>query len=195
MEEFDDLVDGVDHLVEIGLVDRDRVGITGGSYGGYAAAWGATRYSERFAASVMFVGISDQFGLFGASDIPRELHAVHLRKWPWEDPDLYLQASPIHHAAGSRTPTLILHGEADPRVPVSQSYMMYRYLKLAGQAPVRLVLYPGEGHGNTRAASRWDYMLRLMRWMGHYLPGPGGEPPPYRIDYHLPPADAKEDAG
>ncbi len=188
MEEFDDLVDGVDHLIETGLVDRDRVGITGGSYGGYASAWGATYYSERFAASVMFVGISDQASLVTTGDIPREQYLVHMRSWPWETPDMYRQTSPITHAQKSRTPTLILHGEADPRVPVMQSYMMYRYLKLAGQAPVRLVLYPGEGHGNTRGASRYDYSLRLMQWMEHYLTGPGGEPPAYEIDYALPDA-------
>src|SRR5690606_25699896 len=132
MEEFDDLVDGVDHLVDIGLVDRDRVGITGGSYGGYASAWGATWYSERFAASVMFVGISDQASLVTTGEIPREQYLVHMQAWPWESPEMYRQASPITHAQKSRTPTLILHGEADPRVPVMQSYMFYRYLQLAG---------------------------------------------------------------
>ncbi|GEM_PF-3077073 len=53
------------------------------------------------------------------------------------------------------------------------------------QAPVRLVLYPGEGHGNRRAASRLDYNLRLLQWMEHYLKGPGGAPPPYELDYGL----------
>ena len=191
MEQFDDLVDGVDHLVETGLVDRGRVGITGGSYGGYASAWGATWYSERFAAAVMFVGISDQASLVTSGDIPWEQYLVHMGTWPWEDPEMFRQASPVTHAQKSRTPTLILHGEDDPRVPVGQSYMMYRYLKLAGQAPVRLVLYPGEGHGNARAASRWDYSLRLMRWMEHYLNGPGGDPPPYEVDYRLPEAEAQ----
>lgn len=186
MGEFDDVVDGVDHLVATGLVDKARVGITGGSYGGYASAWGATYYSERFAAAVMFVGISDQASLVTGGDIPWEQHLVHMGKWPWEDPDLYRQQSPITHAAKSRTPTLILHGEADPRVPPMQSYMLYRYLKLAGQAPVRLVLYPGEGHGNLRAASRYDYSLRLMQWMAHYLTGKGGEPPAYQLEYGLP---------
>lgn len=181
-EEFDDLVDGVDHLIEIGLVDGDRVGITGGSYGGYASAWGATRYSERFAASVMFVGISDKISMMGTSDIPVELYQVHYLTWPWEDWDLYRQASPIYHATNNRTPTLILHGDADPRVDRSQSLIMYRYLKLLGQAPVRLVLYPGEGHGNQRAASRWDYTLRMMEWMEHYLVGERGEPPAHAID-------------
>lgn len=190
MEEFDDLVDGVDHLIGTGLVDKAKVGITGGSYGGYASAWGATYYSERFAASVMFVGISDMANLITTGDIPYEQYRVHMQTWPWESPEMFRQASPITHAQKSRTPTLILHGEADPRVPVMQSYMMYRYLKLAGQAPVRLVLYPGEGHGNSRAASRYDYSLRLMQWMDHYLKGPGGEPPAYQLDYALPKAAA-----
>ncbi|WP_158238412.1 MULTISPECIES: S9 family peptidase [Luteimonas] len=191
-EEFDDLVDGVDHLIATGLVDRDKVGITGGSYGGYASAWGATYYSERFAASVMFVGIADQASLVTTGDIPREQYLVHMQSWPWESPAMYSEASPITHAQKSKTPTLILHGEADPRVPVMQSYMMYRYLQLAGEAPVRLVLYPGEGHGNSRGASRYDYSLRAMQWMEHYLTGPGGEPPPYEIAYDLPASQAAE---
>lgn len=186
MGEFDDVVDGVDHLIATGLADKDKVGITGGSYGGYASAWGATYYSERFAAAVTFVGISDQASLVTTGDIPWEQQLVHMGKWPWEDPEMFRQQSPITHAQKSRTPTLILHGEADPRVPPMQSYMLYRYLKLAGKAPVRLVLYPGEGHGNQRAASRWDYSLRLMQWMKHYLTGPGGEPPAYPVDYALP---------
>lgn len=177
-EEFDDLVDGVDHLIGLGLVDRDRVGITGGSYGGYAAAWGATYYSERFAASVVFVGLSDKIGMMGTTDIPTELHDVHYLVWPWQDWALFTEASPIFHAHKSQTPTLVLHGDADPRVHVSQGMSLYRYLRLAGRSPTRLVLYPGEGHGNVRGASRWDYSLRLMRWMDHYLRGEGCEPGP-----------------
>jgi len=195
-EEFDDLIDGVDHLVNIGLVDNNKVGITGGSYGGYASAWGATYYSERFAAAVMNVGLSDKIGMFGTTDIAQELYLVHYQTWPWENWQLYSEASPIYYASKSRTPTLILHGEADPRVDPSQSRTMYRFLKLAGKAPVRLVLYPGEGHGNQRAASRWDYSLRLMRWMEHYLIGPGGEPPDFEIDYQLPKdEDADKESG
>jgi dipeptidyl aminopeptidase/acylaminoacyl peptidase len=183
-EEFDDLVDGVDHLIAEGLVDGERVGITGGSYGGYATAWGATYYSERFAAAVMNVGLSDKIAMLGTSDIPRELYEVHYLTWPWEDWSLYREASPIYHVEKAQTPILILHGAADTRVDPTQSRILYRYLKLQDDPPpLRLVLYPGEGHGNRRAASRWDYSLRLMRWMDHYLVGEGGEPPPREVDY------------
>lgn len=64
-----------------------------------------------------------------------------------------------------------------------QALELYRHLKLRGQAPVRLVRYPGEQHGNRRAASRLDYHLRMIQWMEHYLKGPGGAPPPYELDY------------
>lgn len=186
MEEFDDLIDGLDHLIDEGLVDASRVGITGGSYGGYATAWGATVYSHRFAAAVMNVGLSNQIAAFGTSDIPWEFNLVHLGKWPWEDWDLFQQASPLYHVTKARTPILIMHGDADPRVDPTQSRMFYRFIKLQDDAPpVRLVLYPGEGHGNRRAASRYDYSLRLMRWMKHYLVGEGGEPPPAQVDYGL----------
>jgi dipeptidyl aminopeptidase/acylaminoacyl peptidase len=184
-KEFDDLVDAVDHLVRSGLVDREKVGITGGSYGGYASAWGATYYTERFAAAVMFVGISNKVSKVGTTDIPDEEYLVHARKRVWDDWQMFLERSPVYHAAKSRTPVLILHGSADPRVNPTQSLELYRHLKMHGRTPVRLVWYPGEGHGNRRAASRLDYNLRLMQWMSHYLQGPGGEPPAHdRLDHH-----------
>lgn len=185
-EEFDDLVDGVDHLIERGLVDAERVGITGGSYGGYATAWGATYYSDRFAAAVMFVGISEQFSKFGTTDIPQEMYLVHARTWPWENWDLFAAASPIRYVDRAKTPILIMHGDADPRVDPRQSEILYRYITAQeNPPPARLVLYKGEGHGNRRAASQYDYSLRMMRWMNHYLKGPGGSPPPFAVDYDL----------
>jgi dipeptidyl aminopeptidase/acylaminoacyl peptidase len=190
-KEFDDLVDAVDHLVKIGLVDTKKVGITGGSYGGYASAWGATYYSARFAASVMFVGISNNISRVGTTDIPNEEFLVHALKKPWEDWDFKLKRSPIFYSDRHRTPLLILHGTADPRVSPTQSAELYRHLKQRNQAPVRLVWYPGEGHGNRRAASRLDYSLRMMEWFDHYLQGRGGEPPAYEIDYAPPAAQPK----
>ncbi len=182
-KEFDDLVDGVDFLIAKGIVDGAKVGVTGGSYGGYASAWCATRYTARFAAAVMGFGVSNLLSMMGTSDIPDEHYLVHHRMHVWDDWQLFLERSPIFHAAQSKTPLLILAGKADPRVPPSQSMELYRYLKVAGHPAVRLVQYPGEGHGNARAASRLDYHARLLQWFDHYLMGAGGPPPADEVDY------------
>jgi dipeptidyl aminopeptidase/acylaminoacyl peptidase len=184
-KEFDDLVDAVDHLVATGLAENSKVGITGGSYGGYASAWGATYYSDRFAASVMFVGLSDLVSKSGTTDIPQEMYLVHHLKHTWDAWDYFRERSPIYHVQKARTPLLILHGKDDPRVHPSQSMELYRQIKVLGQAPVRLIFYPGEGHGNRRACSRLDYNIRMLQWMTHYLQGPGGSPPPHEVDYGL----------
>lgn len=191
-KEFDDLIDAVDFLVGKGWVDSARVGVTGGSYGGYATAWLSTRHSGRFAAGVMFVGISDKLSKVGTTDIPNEEYYVHALHRPWEKWSFLLERSPIHEAGNCRTPLLILHGKDDPRVNPGQSREMYRHLKLRSKAPVRLVLYPGEGHGNRKAAARYDYSMRLVQWFDHYLRGNGGEMPAWELEYGLEPrAEAK----
>jgi dipeptidyl aminopeptidase/acylaminoacyl peptidase len=170
-KEFDDLVDAVDALVATGLVDKDKVGITGGSYGGYATAWCSTRYSERFAAGVMFVGISDKISKVGTTDIPNEEFYSHALHRVWDDWKFFLERSPIYWAEKCKTPLLILHGKDDPRVNPGQSRELYRQLKVRNQSPVRLVLYPGEGHGNRKACARLDYCERMMQWFTTYLQG------------------------
>jgi dipeptidyl aminopeptidase/acylaminoacyl peptidase len=194
--EFDDLVDAKDHLVATGLADRERVGISGGSYGGYATMWASTALTEHFAAGVAFVGLSDLIGSLGTSDIPNELYLVHLRRWPWDDWQFALERSPIYHAAQARTPLLILGGDADPRVDPSQSLALYRHIKLRTDTPVRLVRYPGEGHGNRNTAAQLDYAMRMKRWLDHYLKGPGGAPPDYELDHaaRLAAAEPEDDA-
>jgi len=182
-EEFNDVVDVKTHLVNEGLVDAERVGISGGSYGGYATMWSATALSEEYAAAVAFVGISNQISKFGTGDIPYEMYYVHSRVWPWEDWMWMLRRSPVYHADKAKTPLLIMGGDKDPRVHPGQSLEMYRHIKLRTDTPVRLVIYPGEQHGNRNAAARYDYALRFKRWMDHYLKGPGGEPPPYEIKH------------
>jgi dipeptidyl aminopeptidase/acylaminoacyl peptidase len=168
--EFNDIVDGKRALVAAGITDPDRTGITGGSYGGYASAWGATALSAEYAASVMFVGISNQISKFGTGDIPYEMYNVHSLKWPWDDWQAMLEVSPVYHVDKAETPILILHGDSDTRVDPGQSFELYRSLKIRKpETPVRFVLYPGEGHGNRRAGSRYDYNLRMMEWFDTYL--------------------------
>ena len=181
-KEFDDLVDFKKHLVDMGLVDTKRVGITGGSYGGYASAWGATKLTEHFAASVMFVGVTNQLSKFGTTDISNEMNLVHARSYPWDKWQWYLERSPIYWAGQSETPLLIMHGKDDPRVHPAQSMELYRYMKVQGK-DVRLVYYPGEGHGNRKVAAQYDYSLRLMRWMDNYLMEGKKEMPAFEIDH------------
>jgi len=183
--EFNDLVDAIKHLSDIGLVDKKKVGITGGSYGGYASAWAATALSEHFAASVMFVGISNQLSKFGTTDIPKEMYNVHARNYPWDKWQWMLERSPIYHTDKAKTPILIMHGEQDTRVHPSQSMELYRYIKTRTDTPARLVLYPGEPHGNKKSAAQLDYSMRLMRWMEFYLKGKnkGKKIPPYEVDH------------
>jgi dipeptidyl aminopeptidase/acylaminoacyl peptidase len=172
-KEFDDVVDGVDYLINTGLVDATKVGVTGGSYGGYATGWFSTRYTDRFAAGVMFVGISDNVSKWGTTDIPNEEYLVHARKWVYEDYDFFLKRSPIYYAGQCKTPLLIMHGKEDPRVHPSQSMELYRHIKSRTTTPVELVFYPGEGHGNANSTARYDYNLRLMGWFDKYLKGSG----------------------
>ncbi|MDP4489511.1 S9 family peptidase [Pseudoalteromonas piscicida] len=181
-KEFDDLVDMKEYLVNTGLVDTKRVGITGGSYGGYASAWGATKLTEHFAASVMFVGVTNQLSKFGTTDISNEMYLVHARSYPWDKWQWYLERSPIYWAGQSKTPLLIMHGKDDPRVHPAQSMELYRYMKVQGK-DVRLIYYPGEGHGNRKAAAQYDYSLRLMRWMDNYLIEGKKDMPDYEIDH------------
>jgi len=172
-KEFDDVVDGVDYLIDEGIADEDRVGVTGGSYGGYASAWMSTYYSDRFAASVMFVGISNNLSKWGTSDIPNELYLVHSRERMWDSDEKwmdYLKRSPIYWVDRAETPTLIMHGAEDTRVHPAQSLELYRHLKVRKpDVPVRLVWYPGEGHGNSRSASKFDYNYRMLEWFDTYL--------------------------
>lgn len=168
--EFDDIIDGIDYLIDKGIADKNRIGVTGGSYGGYASAWMSTYYSNRFAAAVMFVGISNNISKFGTSDIPSEMQLVHERGYIWDNWKKHLEISPIYYADRAQTPILIMHGAEDPRVHPAQSMELYRHLKVRKpELPVRLIYYPGEGHGNARSGSRYDYNLRMMQWFDTYL--------------------------
>jgi len=180
-KEFDDLIDALDALIARGLADGERVGITGGSYGGYATAWCATRFSERFRAGVMFVGISNKLSKALTTDIPYEDMMVHTLYDPWTRASYGLERSPLSYVEQGRTPLLIAGGTSDTRVHPSQSLQFYRALKLIGKTPVRYVTYPGEGHGNRNAAARDDYARRLMRWMNHFLIDGAEEPPPWDL--------------
>jgi len=171
-KEFTDVLDGVDFLVAKGWVDAKRVGIMGGSYGGYFTALGVTRYSERFAAGVNFFGISSWESFLGQTDIPAENSLVHWALWCYEHVELCRERSAIGNLERARTPVLILQGADDERVPKPQSDELYAALRWK-KVPVEYVIYPREGHGFRERAHRLDALSRLLGWLEKYLkPGP-----------------------
>jgi len=186
-KEFDDLADGIDYLVENYGADRNRVGMAGGSYGGYASAWFATYYTDYIKAAAVFVGITNVVSKRGTTDIPYEelyVHSNNLLEDMWE---LNLKRSPVYHAHKSRTATLIYGGAADPRIHPSQSLELYRRMKMNEHPAVRLVQYPGEGHGNRKQVGRIDVLYRQMAWMDWYvkdLKPFDGPMPPLDISEH-----------
>lgn len=186
-KEYTDVLDGIDYLIEEDKVDPNRVGIGGGSYGGYFAAWSATKHTERFAASVVFVGVTNQVSKRNITDIPWEDYLVHWGFWTHENHDAVWEASPVKYAHQSKTPTLILHGEEDPRIPITQGEELYRSLKMHGEAPVRFVTYPGEGHGNRINTNQYDYLVRTLNWFDFYLKeNPGSDQKPAKYpDYQI----------
>jgi dipeptidyl aminopeptidase/acylaminoacyl peptidase len=172
--EFNDHLDAIEYFDKKGIIDPERVGLGGGSYGGYTAAWAATKESQHFAAAVSFVPFVDIRTKWMTSDIPREFFLVHYQeKWPWEQPELMADRSPLTHAQKCATPLLLLGGTSDPRVHPSQPHMLYRAVKFSTKTPVRYVQYRGEGHGNRMNVNRMDYTLRTLRWFEHYLLGDG----------------------
>ena len=178
--EFRDHLDAIDRFVDAGLVDRTRVGVIGGSYGGYTAAWAATFGTEHFAAAVSFVPFVDLRTKWYTTDIPNEFWLVHYQeRWPHEQPGFLADRSPLSYAARCATPLLICGGDSDPRVHPSQPFMLYRAVKTSTDTPCRYVRYPGEGHGNRNNVYRYDYLLRSVRWLDHYLaPGARSEAMP-----------------
>ena len=184
--EFDDIADGIDALVEKGYADKNRVGLGGGSYGGYAAAWFSTYYTKKIKASCMFVGISNLISKRGTSDISYEelyVHSGRLLEEKWEES---LKRSPIYYAYQSKTAVLIVGGADDTRVHPSQSLEFYRRLKMNNHPAVRLVQYPGEGHGNSKQTSQSDLLYRLLDWYDWYIKN--NKP----LDGPMPPLDISE---
>jgi dipeptidyl aminopeptidase/acylaminoacyl peptidase len=169
-KEFDDILAGIDYLIELGYADPDRVGIGGSSYGGYASAWATTRHSERFKVAVVRAGISNQISKIGMTDTPAENALVHWNLWHWDDLDLVWDRSPLKYLDNAQTPTLIAHGERDVRVPTGQAYELYRGLKHKG-VPTQLVIYPREPHGLRERAHQIDYNQRALAWYQRYLLG------------------------
>lgn len=168
-KEFDDLADGIEYLIKEGIADRERVGLGGGSYGGYASAWFATYYTKYVRAVCMFVGISNIISKRGTTDIAYEELYVHSGQPLEKMWDLNLKRSPVYWAHQSKTATLIMGGAADTRVHPAQSLELHRRMKMNNHPAVRLVQYPGEGHGNRKQPGQIDLLYRSLDWYDWYV--------------------------
>lgn len=162
-KEFDDILAGIDMLVAKGMVDKDKVGTGGFSYGGYLSAWAGTKHSDRFKAAVMGAGISNWISFSGTTEIIHENSLVHWDCWWPDQMELVWDRSPLSKINNAKTPMLIIHGGADTRVPLSQSEEMYNALKLK-KVHTQLVVYKRQPHGILEREAQIDYMNRIVEW-------------------------------
>lgn len=167
-KEFEDVLAGIDYLVNKGMVDNNKVGTGGFSYGGYFSAWGATKHSHRFKAAVMGAGISNWISFSGTTEIIHENSLVHWDLWWYDHMDLVWDRSPLAHINNAQTPMMIIHGDADTRVPLSQSEEMYNALKLK-KVHTQLIVYKRQPHGLLEREAQIDYMKRTLEWFMDYV--------------------------
>jgi dipeptidyl aminopeptidase/acylaminoacyl peptidase len=163
-----DIHAGVDALIARGGIDPARIGVTGGSYGGYMTVW-LIAHSDRFACAVAARGVYNLMTEHGTSDA-HELIEYEFDGFPWDMHEKLWQHSPLAHAHRIITPLRILHSELDYRVPISEAEQLFAILRRRKQV-VELVRYPREGHELTRSGEprhRADHMQRTLEWFDRY---------------------------
>jgi dipeptidyl aminopeptidase/acylaminoacyl peptidase len=164
--DYKDLMAGVDHVIGMGLADKDRLGVMGWSYGGYMTSWIITQ-TKRFKAASVGAGVTNLMSFTGTADIPSFL-PDYFGGEPWDDLETYRKHSAMFNVKGVTTPTLIQHGEKDERVPISQGYELYNALKRQG-CPVQMVVYPRTPHGPQEPKLLLDVMKRNVAWFDKHL--------------------------
>ncbi len=175
--DYQDLMEVVDHALEADLgVDPQRLGVSGGSYGGFMTNW-IVGHTDRFHAAVSQRGISNWESFFGTSDIGYFFSPEHIGALPWEDPGRYREKSPLTYAERIRTPLLIIHSEKDLRCPIEQAEQLFVYLKRL-ERDVRLARFPDESHELSRSGSpkrRMERLRLILSWFEERL-APGSRP-------------------
>ncbi len=160
-----DIEAATDHMLSLGYIDGDRMAIAGGSYGGYLVSW-LTTLTDRYAASICHAGVTDLLGQYASDHTAGRDKAMG--GLPWEDMDAVLRWSPMAHTHDIVTPTLVIHGELDYRVVITQGLSLYGLLKAKG-VPARLVYYGNEGHwieDRDNALHWWgEFLGWLERWL------------------------------
>jgi dipeptidyl aminopeptidase/acylaminoacyl peptidase len=179
-----DILAGIDALVADGLADPERLGLTGGSYGGYLTTW-MVAHDQRFRAAITCRSVSDMSVLFLTGDISDgEWAGLEFGTTPWDDPAYFREISPLTYADGIRTPLLIQHSENDIRTTVGQAEALFTVLR-SKKRPVRLMRVPEETHELTRSGAphrRAENLVQVRDWFRHFLvDGKRGLPPLPRI--------------
>jgi dipeptidyl aminopeptidase/acylaminoacyl peptidase len=171
LDEWTDIVSGIDLLIADGVADRDRLGIGGYSHGGFMAAW-AIGQTNRFKAALMGAGISDWSMQVAAGELGTlEADLGGSCGWEGTGPHRHDQVSPISYASRIRTPVLILHGQDDTNVPIGQATYFHRALTRFG-VEHDFVVYPREGHGVRERNHQLDLLRRTRTWFDRWLGDP-----------------------
>jgi dipeptidyl aminopeptidase/acylaminoacyl peptidase len=164
---LDDIARGIDALIEQGIVDPDRLGVGGWSYGGYLTAWAIT-HSDRFKCAVIGAPVVNLLSFSGTTDIPTGFLPTYYYGDPYSTPAIYHAQSPLYYVDNVQAPVLLLHGENDVRVPLTQSIELYTALR-ARRKTVQFVTYPREDHGFVEPAHQRDVLERVVGWFRRYL--------------------------
>jgi dipeptidyl aminopeptidase/acylaminoacyl peptidase len=165
-KDYGDVMAGVDAVIARGLVDSDSMAIEGWSYGGFMTSW-IIGHTTRFRAAVVGAGVTNLQSFYGTTDIQR-LIEWEFRGFPWNNIASIHDHSPITFASRARTPTLILHGDDDVRVPVEQGQQLYVTLTKVGTT-VEFVRYPREGHSFHEPSHIRDRYERTLAWLERYV--------------------------
>lgn len=164
-----DLMAAVDYAISLGYVDKNKLGVTGGSYGGYMTNWIVT-HTNRFKAAVTQRCVSDMISMFGSSDVGWDI-SWEFKGPPWEQRDTYQKWSPITYIEKCRTPLLIIHSEGDLRCNIEQGDQMFTSLKYL-KREAEYVRFPEEFHGLSRHGrpDRREARLKfIVQWFDKYL--------------------------
>jgi dipeptidyl aminopeptidase/acylaminoacyl peptidase len=166
--DYQDIMTGVDAMVERGLADPDRLGVMGWSYGGYMTSWIVSQ-TDRFKAASVGAGIPNLMSFTGTADVPGFVPDYFGGDY-WDEPEAWQKHSALFNIGGATTPTLIQHGEADERVPVSQAYELRNALARQG-VEVSMVVYPRQPHGIQEPKLLLDAMRRNLNWFSRLVQG------------------------
>jgi dipeptidyl aminopeptidase/acylaminoacyl peptidase len=166
---FDDIMAIADHVIALPYVDAERMAAAGGSYGGYMVDW-LLGHSNRFKALISHAGVYDLRSMAGVTE---ELWFPlwEFKGMPWDNPDMYSKWSPSFYASNFKTPTLVMHGELDYRVPVDQGMQLFTTLQLQ-KVPSKLVLFPDEGHWILKPQNSVLWYNQFLEWIGEWLKKP-----------------------